>query len=86
MESVAQFAGELFRRDNIADPNNDQNVGSAREPGGNSVSQFASTLVVNLVVFIVLLSLFILLRRSNRRIYAPRTYVSLRRSRVRGLG
>ncbi|KAI5812975.1 hypothetical protein BZA77DRAFT_132348 [Pyronema omphalodes] len=63
---------------------NDQNIGSAR---GTSTSAFVSTLVVNLVVFAVLILIFAVLRRSNRRIYAPRTYVTTierwRRLRVR---
>ena len=63
----------LLKRGNATDPNNDQNIGSAR--GGTSTSAFLSTLVVNLLIFVVLVTIFILLRRSNKRIYAPRTYV-----------
>lgn len=63
----------LIKRQNIADENADPNVGKAR---GVSTEAFASTLIVNLVVFAVLFLIFTVLRRSNRRIYAPRTYVS----------
>lgn len=63
----------LLKRSNATDPNNDPNIASARK--GTSVSAFLSTLVVNLLIFVVLVTIFILLRRSNKRIYAPRTYV-----------
>jgi len=63
----------LIKRQNIANENNDPNVGKAR---GTSTSAFASTLIVNLVIFAVLFLSFTALRRLNRRIYAPRTYVS----------
>ena len=62
----------LLKRDGATDPNNDENIASAR---GTSTSAFLSTLVVNLLIFVVLVTIFILLRRSNKRIYAPRTYV-----------
>lgn len=62
----------LLKRDNATDPNNDPNIASAR---GTSTSAFLSTLVVNLLIFVVLVTIFVLLRRSNKRIYAPRTYV-----------
>ncbi|RPB04156.1 DUF221 family protein [Choiromyces venosus 120613-1] len=65
----------LLKR-NATDPNNDPNIASARVPG-TSVSAFLSTLVVNLLIFVVLVTIFILLRRSNKRIYAPRTYVGV---------
>ncbi|KAG0634556.1 hypothetical protein HOY80DRAFT_1059758 [Tuber brumale] len=70
MESIRA----LLRRGNTTDPENDPNIASAR---GTSTSAFLSTLVVNLVIFVVLVTLFILLRRSNKRIYAPRTYVGV---------
>jgi hypothetical protein len=63
---------QLIKREDYQ--KNDQNIGSAR---GTSTSAFVSTLVVNLVVFAVLILIFAVLRRSNRRIYAPRTYVSV---------
>ncbi|KAA8893826.1 hypothetical protein FN846DRAFT_474368 [Sphaerosporella brunnea] len=62
----------LLRRQNIANANNDKNIGSARN---TTTSAFVSTLIVNLIIFGVFALIFIVLRRSNRRIYAPRTYV-----------
>lgn len=67
MEAVSRL---LVKR---LDEGADKNIGSAR---GTSTSAFVSTLVVNLIVFAVLVLIFAVLRRSNRRIYAPRTYVS----------
>ncbi|PWW76570.1 DUF221 domain-containing protein [Tuber magnatum] len=64
----------LLRRDDATDPNNDPNIASAR---GTSTSAFLSSLIVNLLIFLVLVTLFTLLRRSNKRIYAPRTYVGV---------
>ncbi|KAI5805205.1 hypothetical protein EDC01DRAFT_627090 [Geopyxis carbonaria] len=66
------FAHAVVKR--AIDPNADKNVGSAR---GTSTKAFVSTLVVNLVIFGVFALVFLVLRRSNRRIYAPRTYVSV---------
>jgi hypothetical protein len=68
----------LFKRSNIADPNQDQNVGSARNTN-STTSAFLSTLSVSLLIFAALTLVFVVLRRTNRRIYAPRTYVSLLR-------
>lgn len=64
----------LLRRDDddSSDSNDDKNIGSAR---GTSTSAFLSTFIVNFIIFSVLVILFTLLRRSNKRIYAPRTYV-----------
>lgn len=53
-------------------PREDANIASARDVSTNS---FLATLEVNALIFIVLVLLFTLLRRLNRRIYAPRTYV-----------
>lgn len=50
----------------------DPNIASAR---GVSTSAFLATLEVNIIVFVVLVVIFTLLRRTNRRVYAPRTYV-----------
>ncbi|KAF8538848.1 hypothetical protein BDD12DRAFT_840620 [Trichophaea hybrida] len=63
---------QLTKRQNIADQSKDQNIGSAR---GTSTSAFVSTLIFNLVIFAVFVLIFVVLRRSNRRIYAPRTYI-----------
>ncbi|KAH0613007.1 uncharacterized protein H6S33_009387 [Morchella sextelata] len=57
----------------MVDENDDPNIASAR---GVSTAAFLSTLVVNLVIFAVLTTIFTVLRRYNRRIYAPRTYIS----------
>lgn len=50
----------------------DPNIASAR---GVSTNAFLATLEVNIIVFVVLVLIFTILRRANRRIYAPRTYV-----------
>lgn len=68
---------QFVKRQNIADPNNDENVGSARKVENSTVSSLVSTLTVNLVIFCVFLLIFIVLRRTNKRIYAPRTYVTV---------
>ena len=75
MEAVSRL---LTKR---LDESTDKNIGSAR---GTSTSAFVSTLVVNLVIFAVLVLIFAVLRRSNRRIYAPRTYVSCPPSAIVG--
>lgn len=59
----------------MATPNSqpqDPNIASAR---GVSTSAFLATLEVNAIIFLALVVIFTLLRRTNRRIYAPRTYV-----------
>lgn len=53
-------------------PREDANIASAR---GVSTESFLATLEVNALIFVVLVLIFTLLRRLNRRIYAPRTYV-----------
>lgn len=50
----------------------DANIASAR---GLSTQTFVTTLEINVLIFLVLVAIFTLLRRSNRRIYSPRTYV-----------
>jgi len=57
----------------VTSQDKDKNIGSATE--SNSLSGFLSTLVVNFIVFAVMLLLFLILRKSQRRQYAPRTYV-----------
>jgi hypothetical protein len=42
---------------------------------GSSASALLSTLVLNLVIFSVMVLLFVILRRSQRRMYVPRTYI-----------
>ncbi|KAJ5397902.1 hypothetical protein N7509_006015 [Penicillium cosmopolitanum] len=41
----------------------------------NSLSGFLTTLVVNIVIFAVMVIVFIILRKSQRRQYMPRTYI-----------
>ena len=55
---------------------NDQNVGSSAGGGSNSLSGIISTLVPVLLVALVMTALFLILRRSQRRIYQPRTFIS----------
>lgn len=69
--SNMEVANHLVQRAAV-NGSSDENIGSAR---GVSTEAFLSTLVVNIVIFAVLVSIFTLLRRLNRRIYAPRTYV-----------
>ncbi|KAJ5098273.1 hypothetical protein N7532_005274 [Penicillium argentinense] len=49
----------------------------ADDPGSasNSLSGFLSSLVVNIVIFAVMVIFFIILRKSQRRQYMPRTYI-----------
>lgn len=72
---------DLLKRELVARQSpeeGDENIGSARDEEGKntSVSGLVSALAFNLAIFGVLVLLFIVLRRTNRRIYAPRTYVS----------
>ena len=41
---------------------------------GTSLNAFAYTLGTNLIIFVVLFSLFLILRRTYTRIYSPRTF------------
>lgn len=50
----------------------DANIASARNV---STQTFLTTLEVNALIFLVLVVIFTVLRRTNRRIYSPRTYV-----------
>src|SRR3954469_22071261 len=59
----------------VANQNKDPNLNSATNPESNSLSGFLSSLVVNLIIFAVMILLFLILRKSQRRQYAPRTYV-----------
>lgn len=58
----------LFRRADSEDPT---------DPGNNdtSVSGLVATLVPALVVALIYVSIFLVLRKSQRRFYAPRTYL-----------
>lgn len=66
------FAQGLLRR---ALENNDSNIGSATKPTNSSLSAVLSTLVTNLVVFFVMVLLFMILRRMQKRYYMPKAYV-----------
>ncbi|EPS43727.1 hypothetical protein H072_2322 [Dactylellina haptotyla CBS 200.50] len=59
----------------IANQANNGDTGSALDPKSNSLSGFLSSLIVNGIIFAVMLLLFLILRKSQRRQYAPRTYV-----------
>ncbi|KAJ5165856.1 hypothetical protein N7492_006152 [Penicillium capsulatum] len=52
-------------------------VARAEDPGdtGSSLSAFLTTLVPALISFAVMVILFVILRRSHRRMYMPRTYI-----------
>lgn len=72
---------DLLKRELVARASaeeGDENIGSARDEEGKntSISGLVSALSFNLVIFGVLVLAFIVLRRANKRIYAPRTYVS----------
>lgn len=76
MATLAAAAHSLLRRQSgIADPNKDENIGSA-QGGPSSISALVSTLVVNLVIFVVMVGIFMLLRRTQKRMYAPKKYVT----------
>jgi hypothetical protein len=53
----------------------DSNVGSARGGGSSSLSGLVSTLVPTLIIAVVMVSVFLILRRTQKRQYAPRTYL-----------
>ncbi|KAF3902969.1 hypothetical protein ABW20_dc0102946 [Dactylellina cionopaga] len=57
----------------ITNQSNDPNIGSAKQ--SNSLSGLLSSLIVNGIIFAVMLLLFLILRKSQQRQYAPRTYV-----------
>lgn len=42
--------------------------------GGSSLSALVSTLVPSFIVAVALVTLFLVLRNKQRRLYAPRTY------------
>ena len=74
--------GELLKRELLPrqiSESNDSNVGSARQEGTKNatISGLVSALTINLVVFAVLVLLFCVLRRTNSRIYDPRTFVGV---------
>lgn len=56
--------------------------GRHRSAGSNSISGLLSTLIPVLIVSVVLFGVFLLLRRSQRRLYAPRTYLGTLRDQL----
>ncbi|CEI68570.1 hypothetical protein FVEN_g5283 [Fusarium venenatum] len=70
--------------DNLPDPKTEKgNAGEARGPQPKSVSSMVSTLVPVLVASGVYILIFLILRKSNRRFYAPRTYLGSLREHER---
>ncbi|KAJ5599776.1 hypothetical protein N7450_000843 [Penicillium hetheringtonii] len=67
MSGAADGAGQLHRLFSRADQN--------PQSSSNSLSGFLTTLVVNIVIFAVMILVFVILRRSQRRQYMPRTYI-----------
>lgn len=45
------------------------------KPVSSSISGLVATLVPTLIIALVYVTIFLLLRRSQRRFYAPRTYL-----------
>jgi hypothetical protein len=78
---LARWVKALPRRQDIQE--NDENVGAALEDDSPSLSSLISTLVPVLVVSGILFILFLLLRRTLKRNYQPRTYLGSLRPRER---
>lgn len=55
---------------------NDSNVGSSQQKASNSLSGMLTSLVTNGLVFLAIIGAFLILRKSQKRIYSPRTYMS----------
>lgn len=53
----------------------DGKAGSNRDQGSNSLTGLLSTLVPNLVIAAIFITLFLIFRPKFRRVYAPRTYI-----------
>lgn len=66
------FAQGLLRR---AIDAQDDNIGSATKTQNTSVSTLLSTLVTSFVVFCVMVLLFLILRRIQKRYYMPKAHV-----------
>lgn len=62
----------LFRRADPAPTDSDKDT---------SVSGLVATLVPTLLIALVYVSIFLVLRRSHRRFYAPRTYLGTLRDK-----
>lgn len=52
----------------------DPNIGKAKQTG-SSLSAFLSSLILDGLIFLAMVGMFLILRRSQRRTYAPRTYI-----------
>lgn len=59
----------------ITENQGDDSIGEARDEQPQSLSGMVSTLVPLLIVAAVNVSFFLLFRYSQRRFYAPRTYL-----------
>ncbi|KAF8463896.1 phosphate metabolism protein [Kalaharituber pfeilii] len=70
---AAPFGHMLLPRQAIAEK--DENIGKATETN-SSVSAMVSTLVTNLVIFAIMVSIFAVLRMYQKRFYMPKAYVS----------
>lgn len=77
MDSILQHLNHVLVR-----RQNDPNQGKARDTS-NSLSSMVSTLIPALLLAGAFLLLFLILRRSQRRIYAPRTYLGTLREEER---
>ena len=62
-------------------PGSDSRQGDARGGQPQSLSGMVSTLVPLLVISSIYIIIFLVLRRSKRRFYAPRTYLGALRER-----
>jgi hypothetical protein len=62
---------------------NDERIGEGRGQQPQSVSGMVSTLVPVLVISLIYITLFLIFRRSQRRFYAPRTYLGSLREHER---
>jgi calcium permeable stress-gated cation channel len=64
------------------DPNKDPNVGKSRQTS-NSASGLVSTLIPVLITAVVMTTIFLILRRTQERQYAPRSYLGSLREQER---
>ena len=72
MSILHNVAHGLQRR---VDESKDENIGAATKQSNSTVSGLVSTLVTNLIVFAVMVLIFMLLRRMQKRWYTPKTHV-----------
>lgn len=73
MDTLNTIAHALARRQTKIEEQ-DENIGSAKT-ASSSLSGLIATLIPTLIIFAVFVLLFLVLRRSQRRTYAPRSYV-----------